>query len=95
MAAFRLSAEPFVTPKGDFSDLVANAIHDVTGIKPALSTSGGTSDARFFAPYTEVLEFGLVGKTMHKIDEAVSLSDLSQLTKIYHNILNSYFHVSA
>lgn len=95
VAAFRLSAEPFVTPKGDFSDLVAHAIHDVTGIKPALSTSGGTSDARFFAPYTEVLEFGLVGKTMHKIDEAVSLSDLSQLTKIYHNILNSYFHVSA
>lgn len=94
-AEFRLSAEPFVTPKGHFTDLVADAIQGVTGKMPELSTSGGTSDARFFAPFTEVLEFGLVGKTMHKIDEAVSLSDLTRLTAIYQQILTAYFDVSA
>ena len=94
-AEFRLSAEPFVTPKGHFTDLVSNAVHMMTGRTPALSTSGGTSDARFFAPYTDVVEFGLVGKTMHKIDEAVALSDLTKLTRIYQQILSAYFDVSA
>jgi len=91
-AVFRLSAEPFVTPKGRFTDLVAGAISDVTGKQPQLSTSGGTSDARFFAPFTEVLEFGLVGQTMHKVDEAVALDDLTLLTDIYRRILTQYFY---
>ena len=94
-AEFRLLAEPFVTPKGHFTDLVSDAVHMMTGRIPALSTSGGTSDARFFAPYTDVVEFGLVGKTMHKIDEAVALSDLTKLTRIYEQILSAYFDVSA
>jgi succinyl-diaminopimelate desuccinylase len=94
-AEFRLSAEPFVTPKGYFTDLVSDAVHMMTGRIPVLSTSGGTSDARFFAPYTDVVEFGLVGKTMHKIDEAVALSDLTKLTRIYQQILSAYFDVSA
>lgn len=91
-AVFRLSAEPFVTPNGRFTDLVKVAISDATGKQPQLSTSGGTSDARFFAPFTEVLEFGLVGQTMHKVDEAVALDDLALLTDIYRRILNQYFH---
>lgn len=90
-AAFQLSAEPFVTPKGRFTDLVAAAIMDATGKQPQLSTSGGTSDARFFAPFTEVIEFGLVGQSMHKVDEAVALDDLTLLTDIYCRILNQYF----
>ena len=60
-------------------------------IKPKLSTTGGTSDARFLKNISPCLEFGLVGKTMHKVDEAVSLNDLKKLTKIYANILNNYF----
>ena len=63
----------------------------MTKIKPKLSTTGGTSDARFIRKITPCLEFGLVGKTMHKIDEAVSLSDLKKLTNIYTNILENYF----
>ena len=90
-AKFHLSAEAFATKKGDFTALVADAIHDITDRRPQFSTSGGTSDARFFAPFTEVLEFGLVGKTMHKIDEAVALQDLTLLTKIYHRILTRFF----
>ena len=62
-----------------------------TKIKPKLSTSGGTSDARFIRKISPCLEFGLVGKTMHKIDEAVSLKDLKNLTKIYSEILEEYF----
>ena len=90
-AKFYLSAEAFATKKGDFTNLIADAIHDITKKRPQLSTSGGTSDARFFAPFTEVLEFGLVGKSMHKIDEAVALQDLTLLTKIYHRILQRFF----
>ena len=63
----------------------------ITKIKPKLSTTGGTSDARFIRKISPCVEFGLVGKTMHKIDEAVSLKDLKSLTKIYQNILQSYF----
>ena len=71
--------------------MVQNIIKKVTGIKPKLSTSGGTSDARFIKSIAPCLEFGLVGKTMHKINESVSVSDLKKLTKIYENILVSYF----
>ena len=90
-AKFHLSAEAFATKKGNFTNLIADAIHDITEKRPKFSTSGGTSDARFFAPFTEVLEFGLVGKSMHKIDEAVALQDLTLLTKIYHRILQRFF----
>ena len=66
-------------------------IKKITKIKPQLSTTGGTSDARFIRKIAPCLEFGLVGKTMHKVDEAVSISDLKKLTKIYYNILECYF----
>ena len=71
--------------------MVQNIIKKITGLKPKLSTSGGTSDARFIKNISPCLEFGLVGKTMHKIDENVSVSDLKKLTKIYENILLNYF----
>ena len=68
-----------------------NDIHNSTKIKPKLSTSGGTSDARFIKKISPCVEFGLVGKTMHKVDEAVSVSDLKKLTHIYQSILINYF----
>ena len=71
--------------------MVQNIIKKVTGVRPKLSTSGGTSDARFIKNIAPCLEFGLVGKTMHKIDESVSISDLKKLTKIYYKILENYF----
>ena len=67
--------------------MIQNIIKKITKIKPKLSTTGGTSDARFIRKISPCLEFGLVGKTMHKVDEAVSLKDLKNLTKIYQNIL--------
>ena len=63
----------------------------VTKINPKLSTTGGTSDARFIRKISPCLEFGLVNKTMHRVDECVSLKDLKNLTKIYRNILEDYF----
>ena len=71
--------------------MVQNVIKKITKIKPKLSTTGGTSDLRFIKAICPGLEFGLVGKTMHKVDEAVSLKDLKKLTKIYLNILQNYF----
>ena len=71
--------------------MVQNIIRNITNIRPKLSTTGGTSDLRFIKAICPGLEFGLVGKTMHKVDEAVSLKDLKNLTKIYLNILQSYF----
>ena len=71
--------------------MIQDIIKKITKIKPKLSTTGGTSDARFIRKITPCLEFGLVGKTMHKVDEAVSISDLKKLTKIYSEILKSYF----
>jgi succinyl-diaminopimelate desuccinylase len=85
------NADAFVTKPGPFVDLVRAAISDVTGKTPALSTSGGTSDARFIKDYCPVLEFGLVNATMHKIDECVPTNDLVQLTAIYRDILDRYF----
>ena len=81
----------FVTKPGAFTDLAVAAIEDVTGRKPELSTSGGTSDARFISQYCPVIEFGLVGQTMHQIDERTPVSDLEKLTKIYRRILDRYF----
>jgi succinyl-diaminopimelate desuccinylase len=81
----------FVTKPGPFTDMVVEAINDVTGRKPELSTSGGTSDARFITHYCPVLEFGLVGQTMHQIDERTPVSDLERLTQIYRLVLDRYF----
>jgi succinyl-diaminopimelate desuccinylase len=81
----------FVTKPGAFTDLAVSAIEEVTGRKPEMSTSGGTSDARFIASYCPVIEFGLVGQTMHQIDERTAVEDLEKLTKIYRGILDRYF----
>ncbi|OKO67776.1 succinyl-diaminopimelate desuccinylase [Bradyrhizobium sp. AS23.2] len=81
----------FVTKPGPFTDLAVSAIEEVTGRKPELSTSGGTSDARFISSYCPVIEFGLVGLTMHQVDERVPVTDLDKLTKVYRGILTRYF----
>ena len=85
------NANVFVTKPGAFTDLAVAAIEEITGRKPELSTSGGTSDARFIASYCPVIEFGLVGQTMHQVDERTPVSDLEQLTKIYRGLLDRYF----
>ncbi len=85
------NADVFRTKPGPFTDLVVAAIEDVTGRKPELNTGGGTSDARFITHYCPVLEFGLVGQTMHQIDERTPVSDLDKLTKIYRGVLDRYF----
>ena len=79
----KISGEPFLTPPGDFSTMISGAIAQVTGITPELSTSGGTSDARFLAKLCPVVEFGLCNATMHKLDEAVAIPDLHALKAIY------------
>jgi succinyl-diaminopimelate desuccinylase len=79
----RISGEPFLTEPGTLSDLVAGAIREVTGVEAELSTSGGTSDARFLSRLCPVVEFGLNNATMHKLDEAVALADLRGLAEIY------------
>jgi succinyl-diaminopimelate desuccinylase len=81
----------FVTKPGAFTDLAVAAIEAIAGRKPELSTSGGTSDARFISNYCPVIEFGLVGQTMHQVDERTPVSDLEKLTKIYRGILDRYF----
>ncbi|MCA6125708.1 succinyl-diaminopimelate desuccinylase [Bradyrhizobium sp. WSM 1704] len=81
----------FVTKPGPFTDLAVSAIEEVTGRKPELSTSGGTSDARFIFSHCPVIEFGLVGQTMHQVDERTPVSDLEKLTRIYRGILDRYF----
>ena len=85
------NANVFVTKPGAFTDLAVAAIEGVTGRRPELSTSGGTSDARFISQYCPVIEFGLVGQTMHQVDERTPVSDLEKLTKIYRGILDRYF----
>ena len=85
----RISGEAFLTPPGALSDLVGQAIHRITGITPELSTSGGTSDARFLSKLCPVVEFGLPNATMHKLDEAASVEDINILTDIYAEILRS------
>ena len=85
------NADVFVTKPGAFTDLAVAAIEEVTGRRPELSTSGGTSDARFISSYCPVIEFGLVGQTMHQIDERAPVADLEKLTKVYRGILDRYF----
>lgn len=87
----KVSGESFVTPPGDLSDLVAKAVAAETGRTPELSTSGGTSDARFVKNHCPVVEFGLVGKTMHQVDERVMVDQIGQLKAIYTRILTEYF----
>ena len=92
-ADWGVSAQPFLTPAGPLTDLMKAAITEVTGMVPELSTSGGTSDARFITHLCPVAEFGLVGQTMHKVDEHVSLDDIDQLTAIYLAMLSRFFEV--
>ena len=88
---YRVSGEAFLTKPNKTTFMIQNIVKKITKINPKLSTTGGTSDLRFIKEISPGLEFGLVGKTMHKVDEAVSLKDLKKLTKIYFNILDNYF----
>jgi succinyl-diaminopimelate desuccinylase len=85
------NADVFLTKPGPFTDLAAAAIEEVTGRKPKLSTTGGTSDARFIKDYCPVLEFGLVGQTMHQVDERAPVKDIVTLMAIYRRIIDRYF----
>ena len=87
----KISGESFITPPGPLSELVAKSVETETGRVPELSTSGGTSDARFVQHHCPVVEFGLVGKTMHKVDENVPVEQIHQLKAIYSRILRDYF----
>jgi len=88
---YEVSGEAFLTKPNKTTYMIQNTIKKVTKIKPKLSTTGGTSDARFIKKIAPCLEFGLVGKTMHKVNESTSVSDLKKLTRIYLNILENYF----
>ena len=88
---YEVSGEAFLTKPNKTTYMIQDTIKKITRIKPKLSTAGGTSDARFIRKIAPCLEFGLVGKTMHKIDESTSVSDLKKLTNIYKNILKNYF----
>jgi succinyl-diaminopimelate desuccinylase len=90
----QVSGESFLTPPGDLSALVSKAVQEETGLTPALSTSGGTSDARFVKSHCPVVEFGLVGQTMHQVDERVEIELIHALKAIYRRILESYFSAS-
>jgi succinyl-diaminopimelate desuccinylase len=94
-AHFQIDWEPssdcFRTERGPFVDLLSDAIREITGNAPKLSTTGGTSDARFIKDYCPVVEFGLVGQTMHKIDERVPVAEVEALSRIYHRVLERYF----
>ena len=87
----QVSGESFVTPPGELSNIIAKAVTAETGVTPELSTSGGTSDARFVKDHCPVVEFGLVGKTMHQVDERVEVAQIGQLKSIYTRILQDYF----
>jgi succinyl-diaminopimelate desuccinylase len=87
----RVSGESFLTPPGELSDLVSAAVRAETGVTPELSTTGGTSDARFVKNHCPVVEVGLVGKTMHQVDECVPVEQITQLKAIYSRVLRDYF----
>jgi succinyl-diaminopimelate desuccinylase len=94
-AAYKLeiqvSGESFLTAPGPLSEMVAASVEKTSGRKPELSTTGGTSDARFIKDYCPVVEFGATGQTMHKVDERIALADLAQLTDIYADLLQRFF----
>jgi succinyl-diaminopimelate desuccinylase len=96
---YRLAFDPtnaiaFVTPRGAFTELVAGAVEEVTGRRPAFSTSGGTSDARFIKDACPVVDLGLINATIHAVDERVAIEDLEGLTRIYERVLERYFTAS-
>jgi len=86
-----VNGEAFLTPPGPLSDVLAAAVEDVTGRRPELGTTGGTSDARFIKDYCPVAEFGLIGETAHKVDENVAVADIKALAEIYQAVLERYF----
>jgi len=90
-----VTGEAFLTPPGSLSDLVAQSVKARLGVEPELSTTGGTSDARFIKDYAPVAEFGLIGSTMHKVDEHVAVADIVALSDIYEDIIDRYFAASA
>ena len=87
----KISGESFVTPPGRLSDIVSEAVSAEIGQLPEISTTGGTSDARFVRNHCPVVEFGLVGKSMHGVDERVEIAQISQLKSVYTRILKDYF----
>ena len=87
----RVGGEAFLTPPGPLSDIIADAVEQIFGRRPELSTTGGTSDARFIKDHCPVAEFGLVGQTMHKVDERVPVADLVALADVYTAVLEAYF----
>jgi len=86
-----VSSESFITEPGQLSNIVGNAVYNVTGKQPELSTTGGTSDARFIKDFCPVVECGLINKTAHKVDEKISVDDINSLTEIYLNVIENYF----
>jgi succinyl-diaminopimelate desuccinylase len=89
--AFDLTGESFLTPPGPLATIVKDAVEAATGLRPSYSTTGGTSDARFIHRVCPVVEFGLVGQTMHKVDENAAIADIEALTDIYRGILERFF----
>ncbi|MCR8724793.1 succinyl-diaminopimelate desuccinylase [Frigidibacter sp. ROC022] len=87
----QVSGESFLTPPGELSDLIGRAVQAETGIAPVLSTTGGTSDARFVKDHCPVVEFGLVGQTMHQVDERVEVAQIAALKRVYERVLRDYF----
>jgi succinyl-diaminopimelate desuccinylase len=87
---YKISGESFITKPGFLSEIVVNAVKKVTGLTPILSTTGGTSDARFIKDFCPVVECGLINKTAHQIDENVAVDDIGKLEKIYYTILENY-----
>ncbi len=89
--AVHITGEAFLTPPGRLSEVISNAISARLGVKPDLSTTGGTSDARFIKDIAPVAEFGLIGSTMHKVDEHVSVADIEALSDIYYDVITAFF----
>ena len=87
-----MSGESFFCQPGKLSGIITEAIDDELGMKPILSTNGGTSDGRFIKDFSNVAEFGLIGKTMHKFNESIGIEDIKSLTKIYYNVIKKYFN---
>lgn len=85
------NGDAFLTPEGPLSDLVVGVVHQMLGRRPELTTTGGTSDARFIKDYCPVIEFGLVGQTMHKVDENTNVDDVRGLADVYKAVLDGYF----
>ena len=87
----RVTGESFLTPPGPLSAVLSTAVQEVTGQTPELSTSGGTSDARFIKDYCPVAEFGMVGRTMHQTNECIEVADIDALSEIYLKTMDNFF----